>query len=107
MQGSPHEGLAEAWLLELRWRSGGWGGLEEVLGQLRAEEGHLRKTVPCGDRSWSWSWCLSQPSSCLRYGCYSRSQEALLLQLQPLLQGAVPLHLRTETKKDKALQRSL
>lgn len=36
--------------LELRWGSGSLGRLEKVLGQLRAEEGHLGQTVPSGGR---------------------------------------------------------
>lgn len=57
VQGSTCEALVEASLLGKRcphlalmlgWGSGGWGGLEEVLGQLRAEEGHLREPVPTG-----------------------------------------------------------
>lgn len=58
--GSSGEGLVKACVLgerhprlalELRGRPGDWGGLEEVLGQLRAEERHLRETVPPRSRS--------------------------------------------------------
>ena len=59
VQGSSCEALVEAPLLG-KWRprlalvlwgrSGSWGGLEEVLGQLGAEERHLGEAVPCGGR---------------------------------------------------------
>lgn len=60
MQWSSCEALVEACLLGERcpclvlvlWlRSRGWGGLEEVLGQLRAEERHLGESVPSRGRS--------------------------------------------------------
>lgn len=54
--------------------SGGRGGLEEVLGQLRAEERHLGENVPAGGRP------------------------GPLVQLQSLLQGPVSLHLRDERR---------
>ena len=73
--------------LEGRERSGGRGGLEEVLRQLRAKEGQLRQTFPRGGPG-----TRRGPHSSTR--TRGGSQEALLFQLQPLLQDSMALHLR-------------